>query len=71
LQAAADVLNAGQRLAILVGAGALGATHEVIEVATCLGGGVAKALLGKAVVPDDLPSSPAPSACSAPNPAGT
>jgi pyruvate dehydrogenase (quinone) len=55
LQAAADVLNAGQRLAILVGAGALGATHEVIEVATCLGGGVAKALLGKAVVPDDLP----------------
>jgi pyruvate dehydrogenase (quinone) len=55
LQAAADVLNAGQRLAILVGAGALGATNEVIELATCLQAGVAKALLGKAVVPDDLP----------------
>lgn len=55
LQAAADVLNAGQRVAILVGAGARGATQEVIEVAERLGAGVAKALLGKAVVPDDLP----------------
>ena len=40
---------------MLVGAGALGATDEVIEVADMLGAGVAKALLGKAAVPDDLP----------------
>ena len=52
---AAEVLNAGERVAILVGAGALGATDEVIAVAERLGAGVAKALLGKAVVPDDLP----------------
>ncbi|HEX5125971.1 MAG TPA: thiamine pyrophosphate-requiring protein [Rhodocyclaceae bacterium] len=52
---AAEVLNAGQRVAILVGAGALHATDEVIEVAELLGAGVAKALLGKAAVPDDLP----------------
>jgi pyruvate dehydrogenase (quinone) len=55
LQAAADVLNAGQRVAMLVGAGALEATDEIIEVAERLGAGVAKALLGKAAVPDDLP----------------
>lgn len=55
LRRAADVLNAGRRVAILVGAGALGATDEVIEVAERLGAGVAKALLGKAAVPDDLP----------------
>ncbi|WP_114944571.1 thiamine pyrophosphate-requiring protein [Microvirga calopogonii] len=52
---AAEVLNAGKRIAILVGAGALGATDEVIAVAERLGAGVAKALLGKAAVPDDLP----------------
>ncbi|HWT70715.1 MAG TPA: thiamine pyrophosphate-requiring protein [Oxalicibacterium sp.] len=52
---AADVLNAGGKVAILVGAGALHATDEVIEVAELLGAGVAKALLGKAAVPDDLP----------------
>ena len=40
---------------MLVGAGALGAAHEVSEVAELLGAGVAKALLGKAVLPDDLP----------------
>jgi pyruvate dehydrogenase (quinone) len=40
---------------MLVGAGALGATDEVIAVADRLGAGVAKALLGKAVLPDDLP----------------
>jgi pyruvate dehydrogenase (quinone) len=51
---AADVLNAGQRVAMLVGAGALGATNEVLEVAEILGAGIAKALLGKAAVPDDL-----------------
>jgi len=55
LRQAADVLNAGKKVAILVGAGALGATDEVIEVAQKLQAGVAKALLGKAVLPDDLP----------------
>ncbi len=55
LQQAADVLNAGKRIAILVGAGALEATDEVIAVAERLQAGVAKALLGKAVLPDDLP----------------
>jgi pyruvate dehydrogenase (quinone) len=49
------VLNAGERVAILVGQGALHATDEVIETAEILGAGVAKALLGKAAVPDDLP----------------
>ncbi|MEI5996147.1 thiamine pyrophosphate-requiring protein [Paraburkholderia bengalensis] len=55
LQRAADVLNEGRKVAILVGAGALHATDEVIEVANRLGAGVAKALLGKAALPDDLP----------------
>lgn len=55
LQRAAEILNAGGKVAILVGAGALHATDEVIEVAELLGAGVAKALLGKAAVPDDLP----------------
>jgi pyruvate dehydrogenase (quinone) len=52
---AADVLNAGERVAMLVGQGALHATDEVLEVAELLGAGIAKALLGKAAVPDDLP----------------
>ncbi len=55
LQAAADLLNAGQKVAMLVGAGALDATDEVIAVADTLGAGVAKALLGKAAIPDDVP----------------
>jgi pyruvate dehydrogenase (quinone) len=55
LQRAADVLNAGSKVAILVGAGALHATDEVITIADKLGAGVAKALLGKAALPDDLP----------------
>ncbi|MGV3653281.1 MAG: thiamine pyrophosphate-requiring protein [Noviherbaspirillum sp.] len=55
LKAAANILNAGRKVAILVGAGALEATEEVIETADLLGAGVAKALLGKAAVPDDLP----------------
>ncbi|SAK99966.1 thiamine pyrophosphate protein [Caballeronia pedi] len=55
LQRAADVLNAGKKVAILVGAGALKATDEVIAVADKLGAGVAKALLGKAALPDELP----------------
>ncbi|WP_375411296.1 thiamine pyrophosphate-requiring protein [uncultured Bradyrhizobium sp.] len=54
LDRAADVLNAGRKVAILVGAGALGATDEVIAVADRLSAGCAKALLGKAVVPDDF-----------------
>jgi pyruvate dehydrogenase (quinone) len=55
LRAAADVLNSGKKVAMLVGAGALDATDEVIAVAEQLQAGVAKALLGKAAVPDDLP----------------
>ena len=55
LRRAAEVLNAGSRVAMLVGQGALHATAEVVEVAERLGAGVAKALLGKAAVPDDLP----------------
>jgi pyruvate dehydrogenase (quinone) len=55
LKQAAAVLNAGKKVAILVGAGALAAIDEVIAVAEKLQAGVAKALLGKAVVPDDLP----------------
>jgi pyruvate dehydrogenase (quinone) len=55
LTAAADVLNAGKKVAMLVGAGALHANDEIIEVAELLNAGVAKALLGKAAVPDDLP----------------
>jgi len=55
LQKAADLLNAGDKIAMLVGAGALQASNEVMEVAELLGAGVAKAWLGKAVIPDDLP----------------
>ncbi|MEE2977756.1 MAG: thiamine pyrophosphate-requiring protein [Pseudomonadota bacterium] len=55
LERAADILNSGRRVAMLVGAGALGASAEVAAVAETLGAGVAKALLGKAVLPDDLP----------------
>ncbi|HEY3916622.1 MAG TPA: thiamine pyrophosphate-requiring protein [Stellaceae bacterium] len=54
LRRAADVLNAGKKVAILVGAGALHATDEVIAVAEKLGAGAAKALLGKAALPDEL-----------------
>jgi len=55
LQRAAKVLNEGKKVAILVGAGAKAATDEVIAVADRLGAGAAKALLGKQVLPDDLP----------------
>lgn len=55
LQKAADILNNGQKVAILVGAGALRASQEVLEIANILGAGIAKALLGKAVVSDELP----------------
>lgn len=55
LDRAAEVLNAGRKVAILVGAGALEAGPQVMAIADRLGAGVAKALLGKAVLPDDLP----------------
>ena len=55
LDRAAEILNAGKKVAILVGAGALGASDEVIAVADKLSAGCAKALLGKAALPDDLP----------------
>jgi pyruvate dehydrogenase (quinone) len=55
LQRAADVLNSGKRVAMLIGQGAMHAANEVIDVAELLGAGVAKALLGKAALPDDLP----------------
>ncbi|MGG1947904.1 thiamine pyrophosphate-requiring protein [Trinickia sp. NRRL B-1857] len=55
LARAAEVLNAGKHVAILVGAGALHSTDEVIAVAERLKAGVAKALLGKAAVPDEYP----------------
>jgi pyruvate dehydrogenase (quinone) len=55
LQRAADVINAGEKVAMLVGAGALHASEEVLQTVDLLGAGIAKALLGKAVVPDDLP----------------
>ena len=55
LSAAAEILNKGEKVAMLVGQGALHATDEVIAVAETLGAGVAKALLGKAALPDDLP----------------
>jgi pyruvate dehydrogenase (quinone) len=55
LRRAAEILNAGTKVAMLVGQGAKSATDEVIEVADLLGAGVAKALNGRAAVPDDLP----------------
>jgi pyruvate dehydrogenase (quinone)/pyruvate oxidase len=53
LEAAARVLNDGERVAILAGAGALHARDEVLAVADRLGAPVIKSLLGKAVIPDD------------------
>ena len=52
---AAAILNAGKRVAMLVGQGARGARHEVTQAADLLGAGVAKALLGKDVLSDELP----------------
>jgi pyruvate dehydrogenase (quinone) len=53
LRRAAEILNAGERVAILIGAGAIGAGPEVERVADLLGAGVAKALNGRAALPDD------------------
>jgi pyruvate dehydrogenase (quinone) len=55
LKEAASILNSGKKVAILIGAGARGAGEEIMQVAEQLGAGVAKALLGKDVLPDDLP----------------
>lgn len=55
VQKAAEVLNAGERVAMLVGCGAKGAVKEVTEIADLLGAGVAKPLLGKDVLSDELP----------------
>jgi pyruvate dehydrogenase (quinone) len=55
LDRAAAVLNESAKVAILIGQGAVHATDEVVQIAETLGAGVAKALLGKTVLPDDLP----------------
>jgi len=55
LRKAADILNAGEKVAILVGQGAAKASDEVVQAAELLGAGIAKTSLGRAVVPDDLP----------------
>ncbi|MFE9611144.1 thiamine pyrophosphate-requiring protein [Streptomyces sp. NPDC006012] len=55
LMRAAEVLNAGDRIALLIGQGARGARAEVVQTADRLGAGVAKALLGKDALDDDLP----------------
>jgi pyruvate dehydrogenase (quinone) len=53
LRRAAEVLNAGRKVAIIAGRGALGATDELLQAAELLGAPIIKALLGKACVPDD------------------
>src|SRR6185312_12391038 len=55
LQAAADLINKGSKVAILAGRGCLHAREEVLQLADLVGGPIAKPLLGKAVVPDDSP----------------
>jgi pyruvate dehydrogenase (quinone)/pyruvate oxidase len=55
LQNAASILNSGKKVVMMVGAGALGAREEVLEIAQKLNAPVVKALLGKAVIPDDNP----------------
>jgi pyruvate dehydrogenase (quinone) len=56
IKAAADILNAGKKVMILAGRGALGCEEELAEVSDLLGAPVAKALLGKAAFPDDHPN---------------
>lgn len=55
LRRAAEILNAGRKVVILAGRGALGATEELEQTAEILGAPIVKALLGKAAVPDDSP----------------
>ncbi len=52
---AVEILDAAHQPAILVGQGARGAADEIVALAERLGAGIAKALLGKDVLPDDLP----------------
>lgn len=60
LRRAAELLNEGQKTVILAGRGAIGAGRELLEVADLLGAPIAKALLGKAAVPDDSPYTTGP-----------
>ncbi len=55
VRSAADILNSGEKVALLVGQGARGCVPELTQIAELLGAGAAKALLGKDVLPDDLP----------------
>jgi pyruvate dehydrogenase (quinone) len=55
IRAAAELINRGDRVAILVGQGCLGAREEILQLAERIGAPIVKALLGKAVVPDDSP----------------
>lgn len=55
IERAAEIIDAGSKVAVLVGQGARSAAREVVELAELTGAGVAKALLGKDVLPDDLP----------------
>jgi len=55
LRKAAEILNEGEKVAILVGAGAADAADEVVEAADLLAAGVAKTSLGRAALPDELP----------------
>jgi pyruvate dehydrogenase (quinone) len=55
LARAAEILNAGQKVAMLIGQGAAHAQDEVVQTAELLGAGVAKALNGRSALPDDLP----------------
>lgn len=55
IRRAAEILNAGDKVAMLVGSGARGARAQLEQVADLLGAGVAKALLGKDVLSDELP----------------
>ena len=55
VQEAADILNAGEKVALLVGQGARGCQAELTQIADLLGAGAAKALLGKDVLSDELP----------------
>jgi pyruvate dehydrogenase (quinone) len=56
LQRAAQILNGGDRIVVLAGAGASGASREVVEVAELLGAPIVKTLPGKAAIPDDHPN---------------
>jgi pyruvate dehydrogenase (quinone) len=55
IQVAADLINRGTKVAILAGQGCLGARLEILQLAEKIGAPIVKALLGKAVVPDDSP----------------